>query len=489
MGPKRIARSQALLNIWKVNKAPEAAGLAMINRNTYKRYLVHFLIVLPLLSFRPAYAQFFDLQAGLLGLYPFEEDARDINGEVHGEVKGARLEPGRCGNNSYYFDGRDAYIDFGNPRALNGNFSGLTVAVWMRAMETNETQLSSVVAKWAFDPMQDQFGLWLNSSYKVIFAVSAPSVMEDGTFSKNSLTPREWHHVVGTWRPNGEIRIYIDGQLDKVGTQTGRGINRQSTVSLKAGRQVVRRDRPFKGYIDNLRLYRRALSDAEVQALYQLGRSECERIVLRGRVLNRETMAPVPSEVLFENLADGSPFTKYDAAEGRYEVVLPLNGKFGFYAVADNYIAENQNIDTHNRSHNAVIESDLYLIPVEVGQTIRLNNIFFDFDKATLRPESHAELNRILPLFRQYPGLRVELSGHTDSRGSDTYNERLSDARAKAVRNYLISKGLNAARTEAIGYGEQQPVADNESDEGRQLNRRVEFKILEIGGRQIGSIW
>jgi outer membrane protein OmpA-like peptidoglycan-associated protein len=448
------------------------------------------LLILPLLfPGRQSIAQQYDLKAGLLSVYEFEEDARDGSGEHHGTVNGARLEPGRCGRGSYYFDGRDSYIDFGNDRSLNGNFSGLTVAVWMRVMETSETQLSTVLAKWAFDPMQDHFGLWLNSSYKVVFAVSGPSVMEEGTFSKNSLVPKEWHHVVGTWRANGEIRIYIDGQLDRTGRQTGRGINQWSNVSLKAGRQMVRRDRPFKGYIDNLRLYRRALSDAEVNALYLLGRSECERIIVRGRVLNRDTGEPVPSEVLFENLADGSPFTQHDATDGRYEVVLPLNGKFGFYAKADNFIAENQNIDTHNRNENDVVECDLYLIPMEVGRTVRLNNIFFDFDKATLRPESHAELNRILPFFEQYPGLRVELSGHTDSRGTDEYNEHLSDARAKSVRSYLINNGLHPSRAEAIGYGEQQPVADNESDEGRQLNRRVEFKILEINGPQVGSIW
>ena len=106
-------------------------------------------------------------------------------------------------------------------------------------------------------------------------------------------------------------------------------------------------------------------------------------------------------------------------------------------------------------------------------------NIFFDFAKATLREESSHELDRILPYFEKFPNLKIELSGHTDYVGSDEANQKLSEDRANSVREYLIKKGIRIDQIEAVGYGESMPVATNETDEGRQLNRRVEFKVLE----------
>ena len=156
-----------------------------------------------------------------------------------------------------------------------------------------------------------------------------------------------------------------------------------------------------------------------------------------------------------------------------------MGSKFGFYADTENYLAENQNISTENRVLNEVIERDLYVVPLEVGQSIRLNNIFFDSSLATLREESFHELDRILPYFEKFPNLKIELSGHTDAVGSDAANQKLSEARASSVRDYLIKNGVMIDKIEAVGYGESEPVATNDTDEGRQLNRRVEFKVLE----------
>jgi outer membrane protein OmpA-like peptidoglycan-associated protein len=119
------------------------------------------------------------------------------------------------------------------------------------------------------------------------------------------------------------------------------------------------------------------------------------------------------------------------------------------------------------------------VVPVEVGQSIRLNNIFFDFAKATLRKDSFHELDRILPYFEKFSNLKIGLNGHTDSVGSDAANQKLSEDRANSVRDYLVSKGISGDKIEAKGYGETEPVASNDTDEGRQLNRRVEFTIIE----------
>lgn len=428
-----------------------------------------------------SFSQQVDLNRGLVSYYPFNGNTNDAVGNNHGANHGASLENGRCGDMAVSFNGYLDYIDCGNNKSLNGNWGGMSISVWVRPDEISELQLATIMAKWAFNPEKDHFGIWLNSSYKVIMAVSAPGTMENGIFSKTTLSYDNWHHIVGTWRKNGEVRIYIDGKLDKIGRQTGRNINVRSSESLKLGRQVKGRSRPYKGWMDEVRIYKRALYDKEVEVLYQQGKAVCEKVFIKGRVLNKKTLEPVQAEVVFENMKDGSIYNriKTSGPDARYELILPLGSRFGFYADADNYLSENQMLSTQNRQLNEVLERDLYVVPLEVGQSIRLNNIFFDFAKATLREESFHELDRILPYFEKFPDLRIELSGHTDSVGSDDANQKLSEARAESVRAYLIQKGISIDKIEAVGYGESSPVATNDTDEGRQLNRRVEFKVLE----------
>jgi outer membrane protein OmpA-like peptidoglycan-associated protein len=113
-----------------------------------------------------------------------------------------------------------------------------------------------------------------------------------------------------------------------------------------------------------------------------------------------------------------------------------------------------------------------------VGQKIVLRNIFYDFDKATLRPESVAELQRLLKILGENPRMRIRLLSHTDSKGSDDYNQKLSEARAKSVVSWLIEQGVPMARLEFRGMGESMPIDTNDTDEGRQNNRRTEFEII-----------
>ncbi len=108
-----------------------------------------------------------------------------------------------------------------------------------------------------------------------------------------------------------------------------------------------------------------------------------------------------------------------------------------------------------------------------------IHNIFFDFDKATLRPESHTELKYWIALLKKYPKLKIEIGGHTDSVGTTNYNHRLSQQRADAVRQYMIDNGIAARRLIAIGYGATKPKASNETPEGRQQNRRTEFRFIK----------
>ncbi|MBP7148551.1 MAG: OmpA family protein [Acidobacteria bacterium] len=112
-------------------------------------------------------------------------------------------------------------------------------------------------------------------------------------------------------------------------------------------------------------------------------------------------------------------------------------------------------------------------------RTLVLEGVYFDTDKATLKPESVTVLDRVAASLRDWPEVRVEVGGHTDSRGSNSHNQKLSEARAQAVRDYLVDKGIDASRITAKGYGEGSPIDNNNTEEGRQKNRRVELKSLD----------
>ena len=124
-------------------------------------------------------------------------------------------------------------------------------------------------------------------------------------------------------------------------------------------------------------------------------------------------------------------------------------------------------------------------LEVEVGQVYRLDRIYFAFDKWDLLPESNVQLNQLLDLMNKFPEMTIKIMGHTDSRGTDEYNIQLSDRRSNAVYQYLIAHEINADRLEYEGYGEHVPIDTNETDEGRQMNRRVEFKVLTIGAEDV----
>ncbi len=117
--------------------------------------------------------------------------------------------------------------------------------------------------------------------------------------------------------------------------------------------------------------------------------------------------------------------------------------------------------------------------PIEVGTVIQLNNIFFEYNKADLKSESFDELNKVVDFLKNKPTVEIEISGHTDDKGSDDYNMKLSQQRAESVVKYLTDKGIAASRLTAKGYGETNPIASNATEAGREQNRRVEFKILK----------
>ena len=163
---------------------------------------------------------------------------------------------------------------------------------------------------------------------------------------------------------------------------------------------------------------------------------------------------------------------------GEYTAVLPNGSQFGLFVNKKNYFFKSltfdfsEKIDVGGKTVNVLLE------PIRKDVKEVLNNIFFDSGKADLRPESFAELDKLQKLLKQNPTLQVEISGHTDNVGKDSENQILSEKRALSVLNYLVQNGVNSLNIKSLGYGASKSILPNISEENRQINRRIEMKIL-----------
>ncbi|MEI8135514.1 MAG: OmpA family protein [bacterium] len=204
-------------------------------------------------------------------------------------------------------------------------------------------------------------------------------------------------------------------------------------------------------------------------------------VLVSGNVIDAKTGKPIQATIHYEILPGGKEagIAHSNPATGEYKISLPAGAHYGFRAEAQGYAAVSQNLDVKKITEYTELKRDLKLVPLEVGQTVRLNNLFFDFNKSVLKSESFAELDRLESLLEASPQMEVAISGHTDNVGNDASNQKLSVDRANAVRQYLISKGIAAKRLKAVGNGKTKPLTSNDTEEGRSQNRRVEFTIVK----------
>jgi len=164
---------------------------------------------------------------------------------------------------------------------------------------------------------------------------------------------------------------------------------------------------------------------------------------------------------------------------GNYQIKIPKKKDYGVEVTAKNYLFF---VEITNLSQKQVMDSkvraNFQMDRIDVGAKMILKNIFFETNRANIKPESAAELELVADLLKQNPTIRLEISGHTDNVGSYRANQKLSEARAKSVVDYLVEQGVSRDRLEYKGYSFNQPIADNSTAEGRAQNRRVEFKVL-----------
>jgi len=235
-------------------------------------------------------------------------------------------------------------------------------------------------------------------------------------------------------------------------------------------------------------------------------------VMLQGKVINAQTKMPMDAKLFYNVLpGENSEGNAISSTDGSYKVTLPYGKKYSIRAAADNFFSVIDTLDFETPDAYREIRRDLYLVPVvtdgkiqedsnknvvrtdldamneddidaatiSVGQILSSHNILFDFAKSIIRSDSYKELNKIARLMKKNPSIVIELSAHTDAIGNYSANLKLSEDRANSARQFLLSNGIEASRIVAKGYGETTPVGDNKTEEGRQMNRRVEFRILK----------
>ncbi len=204
-------------------------------------------------------------------------------------------------------------------------------------------------------------------------------------------------------------------------------------------------------------------------------------VLISGKTLNAKTKGPISANIRFENLVLGEEVGEAisNPTTGNFSLVLPYGVNYGVHAEAHGFLSVSENIEILQAGSYTETQNDLYLVPLEVDESIQLNTVFFEQGKPILRVESFPELNRLAQILKDNPSIHVKLSGHTDNIGTLNMLMQLSQDRVNTVKKYLEGKGIVGRRMEGQGYGASQPIESNDTEDHRKMNRRVEFRITK----------
>ncbi len=216
--------------------------------------------------------------------------------------------------------------------------------------------------------------------------------------------------------------------------------------------------------------------------LYQFQLPEESRAVeiayVKGKVINRETREPISARIEFTDLTSQQQVLNEQSDRGgNYFSVLPANSDYALSIEKAGFLFYSKNFSLSDNPLEKAFVLNVELVPIAVGKKVKLDNVFFDFDSYKLDEMSFAELATVKRFLEENPNVKVSIEGHTDNEGSPSYNRQLSTNRAKAVYEYLATQGIKRDRMKYEGFGADQPVAGNDTEAGRALNRRTELRI------------
>ncbi|OYW20422.1 MAG: hypothetical protein B7Z54_01185 [Sphingobacteriales bacterium 12-47-4] len=200
---------------------------------------------------------------------------------------------------------------------------------------------------------------------------------------------------------------------------------------------------------------------------------------VKGTVTDEKTGKGLPSFVELFDLSTKQMVSRIQTNEkGNYLITLPVGKDYAFNVNRKGYLFYSDNFFLKENERDTAYEKNIQLRPIEKDAVLVLRNVFFDVNKFDLRTESQSELDKLASLLKDNPGLTIQINGHTDAVGNAAANQKLSENRAAAVVRYLVEQGIAATRLSYKGFGATQPLASNDTEEGRALNRRTEMKVV-----------
>lgn len=329
-------------------------------------------------------------------------------------------------------------------------------------------------------------GKKINTAYQEF----SPSLSADGKYLFFASNGRKGY---------GSVDIYYSERLDDSWTNWSEPASMGRTINTE-GRELYYRTYPERkfalftstlnsdGYGD-IRFYRPSdeLKDSLIQQwpdtivkANEIKRdkpieSDGKLFQVYGRVSNAKTGQPVTATLTFHS---DSLFTTVAASDGRYSINVSSVNEYSLRVEADGYVGYLEKLDVRTYEMKS-LEMNFKLQPIEIGTTVNLKNVLFQQSTFNLLPESNDELDLVVSLLKVNPKVEILLTGHTDRRGNQAHNLRLSQKRVERVKAYLVSKGVSGKRITGKGFGGSRPIADNDTEETRRLNRRVEFTIVK----------
>jgi outer membrane protein OmpA-like peptidoglycan-associated protein len=204
--------------------------------------------------------------------------------------------------------------------------------------------------------------------------------------------------------------------------------------------------------------------------------------LLKGAITDGAKKDAMEATVSLINNQTGQKISEVNSnsATGSYLVILPAGKNYGITITKPGYLFHSENFDIPDTARYQEVIRNISLYKPQAGVKIALRNVFFEFDKAVLKSESFLELDRLRKELLEFPNMKIEISGHTDNKGSADYNKKLCKSRAKAVLDYLVKKGISPDRMSFEGYGFDKPIAPNDNEANRQMNRRIEYEIKSL---------
>ena len=329
------------------------------------------------------------------------------------------------------------------------NFTGETITV--DVSEVNAYKEENITLNVTSVPWVQLNGVALNNtSFTPILGDALPTLMINGQPADS---------------------IIIDPVSGKFTVRLPFGVDHNLTIAAKNHRSLDNIV-DLKGYVEFTTINQNIFAERE----------DANMVTLNGKIINTKTGKQLEEGYVATMRVNGveSPAFTYDSKEASYTLKLPVGFNYDLTPRVINFYNKFEPVDLTNVAPMTKIPKNFYVTPIEVGQSVDIENIYFETGRSALKPESYRSLNQLVEFLREYQNVKVEIGGHTDNVGSATINQTISEERSRSVADYVIKQGIPANRIESKGYGFSKPKASNKTAEGRAQNRRVDFTIIGI---------